>query len=112
MDTEIKSLARKTALEIHGHKSEADIRYWCNMTEQDKVDRTEDLIFAQLETAHQQAVNERCALLEQLEACKGALRDLLFVYENADETGYVTDVGFVKGFDEIPERCHALLGHK
>lgn len=47
--------------------------------------------------------SEREARLE------AALRDLLFVYENADETGYVDGVGFVQDFDDIPDKCRSAL---
>jgi hypothetical protein len=36
------------------------------------------------------------------------LRSLLFAVENADETGYVTDVGFIKDYNAIFEKAHQL----
>jgi hypothetical protein len=37
-----------------------------------------------------------------------SLRDVLFAAQNADETGYVTDVGFLD-LDAIHDKAHALL---
>ncbi len=64
------------ALRIDHHSIELDENHGADVTSLYRVfsELTETANrFAQMETAHQQAVNERCALLEQLEACKGAL---------------------------------------
>jgi hypothetical protein len=45
----------------------------------------------------------RIATLEDL------LGQLLFAAENADETGYVTDVGFIQGFDQLHDKCRLAL---
>ncbi len=48
-------------------------------------------------------------LLAQNAEMRACLEELLFAFENADETGYVTDVGFIKGFEQLPDRCRAAL---
>ncbi len=52
---------------------------------------------------------KHAALVAANESLKEALTELLFAVENADETGYVTDVGFLKGFDQLPDKCRAAL---
>lgn len=42
-------------------------------------------------------------------ALAGALEDLLFAHENADETGYVDGVGFMRGYDQLPSRARAAI---
>lgn len=60
-------------------------------------------------SSHARLLSESARQSQRIEQLEGALKDLLFVFENADETGYVDGVGFVKGFDELPDKCRALL---
>lgn len=38
-----------------------------------------------------------------------ALEELLMAHENCDETGYVDGVGFMRGYDHLPEKARAAL---
>ena len=51
---------------------------------------------------------DNARLQAQYEAMRGALEMQLFIAENADETGYVTDVGFID-VDKEREKARAAL---
>jgi hypothetical protein len=71
----------------------------------------EERVSDQLRMAHLR-LTEAEAQLADLQRSNGeaieTLRSLLFAVENADETGYVDGVGFIKDYDAIFERAHAL----
>lgn len=66
MDAKINSLARKTALEIYGHKSEADLRYWGGVEADKKVAAAAAIIETALADLSRQLAQseERVAKLE------------------------------------------------
>ncbi len=81
-------------------KTEAPLTHWRTLPVGSTLRLVDSNVARRLETDLSTALN-------QLRQAREIITELLFAAENADETGYVTDVGFIN-LDELHEKARAL----